>query len=364
MVKLNSNLYTKGKVDRKTWRAIDKENEFLYSDGIYPTKITEKDLSKDYAKFSSRSIFYRTGFVKTSEVKDVYYTYVKENHLFKDDILYISYDKKIKEVKDEFGYEEVRYFDIFISGGNIIDVLFAIEKNSDVDTTTARNKIKEKFEWWKENEKEDYEQYFKGKEVTDIFEYYKCRRNAKTYFISDTHFNHKNIIKYCNRPFKDVEEMNKVLIKNWNEAITDFDTVFHLGDVALTNESEIKELIPKLNGKKILIKGNHDKKSKEFFSKAGFWIVTESSLKLDDEKIILSHKPLKDTEIPEGYINVHGHIHNNPLHKINPETNEMEYPEELYSEKLHFNVSVDVIEFKPISLEELLKRLEERKNGI
>ena len=46
MVKLNSNLYTKGKVDRKTWRAIDKENEFLYSDGIYPTKITEKDLTK------------------------------------------------------------------------------------------------------------------------------------------------------------------------------------------------------------------------------------------------------------------------------------------------------------------------------
>lgn len=74
--------------------------------------------------------------------------------------------------------------------------------------------------------------------------------NKKIYFISDTHFNHKNIIKYCNRPFKDVEEMNKVLIENWNNTITDFNTIFHLGDVALTNESEMKEIISKLKGKK------------------------------------------------------------------------------------------------------------------
>lgn len=58
---------------------------------------------------------------------------------------------------------------------------------------------------------------------------------------------------------------------------------------------------------------------------------------------------------------VHGHIHNNPLHKVNPTTNEMEYPEDLYSEKLHINVSADVIGFKPISLKELLKKVEEKK---
>ena len=154
--------------------------------------------------------------------------------------------------------------------------------------------------------------------------------------------------------------MNKVLIENWNNVVTDFDTVFHLGDVALTSESEMKDLIPKLKGKKILIRGNHDKKSKEFFRNVGFGIIPENPLKLNKEKIILSHKPLKDTEIPKGFVNVHGHIHNNPLHKINPTTNEMEYPKELYSEKLHINVSVDVIDFKAISLEELLKKVEEK----
>ena len=136
-------------------------------------------------------------------------------------------------------------------GGDIIKVLFAIEKNSDIDTTEIRNKIKEKLEWWKENEKEDYIRWSNNREVKDIFEYYKGVLNKKIYFISDTHFNHKNIIKYCNRPFKDVEEMNKVLIENWNNTVTDFNTIFHLGDVALTNESEMKEIISKLKGKKI-----------------------------------------------------------------------------------------------------------------
>ena len=184
---------------------------------------------------------------------------------------------------------------------------------------------------------------------------------ATIYFISDTHFNHKNVIKYCNRPFKDVEEMNNVLIENWNNTVTDFDTVYHLGDVALTTESDMKKIIPKLKGTKILIRGNHDKKSKEFFKKAGFELIPDSPLNLSDEKLILSHRPLKDTEIPKGYVNVHGHIHNNSLHKVNPATNETEYPENLYSEKLHINVSVDVINFKPISLKELLRKIEEQK---
>ena len=362
MARINSNWYTKGKFDTKIFRnTIDTNNKFLYSKGRYPTKIREEDLPKDYAKFQSRTIWYMTGFVRTSGVKDLYYTYIKENHLFKDDYLYISYDKKIEKAKDKYGYEEIMNYDFLICGGNNIDVLFAIEKNSNINTREVRNKIKEKFEWWKENEKEDYKRYFRGKEVTDIFEYYKGVRNAKTYFISDTHFNHKNIIKYCNRPFRDVEEMNRALIENWNNTVTDFDTVFHLGDVALTNESSMKELIPKLKGKKILIRGNHDKKSEEFFRKVGFGFVPENPLKLSSKRLILSHKPLKDTEIPDGYVNVHGHIHNNSLHKANLTTNEIEYPEDLYSEKLHINVSADAIGFKPISLEEVLKKIEERK---
>ena len=131
---------------------------------------------------------------------------------------------------------------------------------------------KEDIEWIDRNDKKQFKY---------LFDYCEEILNKKIYFISDTHFNHKNIIKYCSRPFKDVEEMNKVLIENWNNTVTDFDTIFHLGDVALTNESEMKEIVPKLKGKKILIKGNHDKKSKEFFRSVGFEIIPDNPLKLD-----------------------------------------------------------------------------------
>lgn len=173
MKKINADWYSKGKLDRKTWIPTDEKNKFLYSKGFYPTKIKEEDLSKDYIKIRSRTIWYMTGFVKTSGVKDLYYTYLKENHLFKDDYLYISYDKEIEKIKGKYGNDEVRYFDFFICGGDIIKVLFAIEKNSDIDTTEIRNKIKEKFEWWKTNEQNDYRRSFRGKEIEDIFEYYE-----------------------------------------------------------------------------------------------------------------------------------------------------------------------------------------------
>ena len=61
-----------------------------------------------------------------------------------------------------------------------------------------------------------------------------------TFFTSDTHFGHENIIKYCGRPFKDVEKMNERLIKNWNEVVKDTDTIFHLGDFSFRGYGSFK----------------------------------------------------------------------------------------------------------------------------
>lgn len=80
------------------------------------------------------------------------------------------------------------------------------------------------------------------------------------YFIADTHFYHENIIKYCNRPFKNSKQMNEYIVNKWNSVVTKDDIVYHLGDVGFGSTDELKELVGRLNGTKILIRGNHDYK--------------------------------------------------------------------------------------------------------
>lgn len=76
------------------------------------------------------------------------------------------------------------------------------------------------------------------------------------YFISDTHFGHKNIIKYCNRPFDSVDHMNRKLTENWNSVVQSDDLVYHVGDFSLGNNPS--SYFSPLQGKKFLVKGNHD----------------------------------------------------------------------------------------------------------
>lgn len=79
------------------------------------------------------------------------------------------------------------------------------------------------------------------------------------YVTSDHHFGHKQIIEYCNRPFDSVDEMNNVMIRRWNDTVKKNDVVYHLGDFALGSKKFKEDTLHKLNGKKILVRGNHDK---------------------------------------------------------------------------------------------------------
>lgn len=132
------------------------------------------------------------------------------------------------------------------------------------------------------------------------------------YLISDTHFNHKNIIQYEGRPFKSTEEMNDALIKNWNAVVKPEDTVIHLGDVGLGHENDLKWIIPSLNGHKILIRGNHDTKSKNFYLEAGFDEVRPSFIEeFDGVKIFFSHRPESRPGNQHDVYDMHfyGHVH-------------------------------------------------------
>lgn len=130
----------------------------------------------------------------------------------------------------------------------------------------------------------------------------------KIFIIADTHFGHENVIRFCNRPFRSVDDMDKVLIKNWNAVVAPQDTIIHLGDFMLGRKERCREIIKQLNGKKILIKGNHDHWSDEFYRGAGFSYVSKFPI-LYNNFFLLSHAPLQLSETTP-YFNYYGHIHN------------------------------------------------------
>ena len=158
----------------------------------------------------------------------------------------------------------------------------------------------------------------------------------KIFVISDTHFNHENIIRYAGRPFKNIKEMNEMIIKKWNEKVGKEDLVIHLGDFALGDNSEITQIRNRLNGKIILIRGNHDHRA---VRNAGFMLIKWT---LEIDNWIFSHNPLDEGEIPRGFINVHGHIHEKKSLR-------------------GINVSVENINYDPIEIKDLTNLLSKIK---
>ena len=129
------------------------------------------------------------------------------------------------------------------------------------------------------------------------------------WIIADTHFGHKNVIQYCERPFSSVEEMNEELIKKWNSVVKPDDIVYHLGDFSMTsNKEKVAELVACLNGRIVLIMGNHDQKSHRWYMDCGFENTTRKPM-IVDNNIILMHEPPMAHLISPIYYYVFGHVH-------------------------------------------------------
>ena len=152
------------------------------------------------------------------------------------------------------------------------------------------------------------------------------------YFISDLHLDHKNIIKYCMRPFGSVHEMNRVIMDNWNTTIGDKDEIYFLGDLKFGRESRPSEyFLNQLKGKLHFIRGNHEETiagSKEF-----------DIIEMKGKKFYLVHDPKKVPAGWDGWV-IHGHTHNSHL---------LTYPF-INGEKKTINVSAELINFTPISM--------------
>ncbi|AXP07742.1 putative metallophosphoesterase [Sinorhizobium phage phiM6] len=171
--------------------------------------------------------------------------------------------------------------------------------------------------------------------------------------ISDTHFQHHNIITYCDRPFKTPREMDEHMIDKWNSVVKEGDKVYHLGDVYMGHWEGAEKIFKRLNGQKRLILGNHDNGKDQvlqrYFKKIEIWRM------FPEFGLLLTHVPVHKSALYRGmknrptdltnvmledqgtYLkNIHGHIHNRESPSVD-----------------HRNVSVEMIGYKPINIEEL-----------
>lgn len=175
----------------------------------------------------------------------------------------------------------------------------------------------------------------------------------KVFFTSDTHFGHKNIIEFCNRPWGDVKTMDLALIANWNKVVPKDGIVFHAGDFAMTSNIEwIKEIINQLNGKIYLTLGNHCYQNR--FDRQ---VVRDLFYQTDDMFYVM----VEDGEVNDGHINfqichypllywkrgsymLHGHVHSGPYSTAN---------EVVPYHFMRWDIGVDNNNFTPISYHQL-----------
>jgi len=131
------------------------------------------------------------------------------------------------------------------------------------------------------------------------------------WFSSDFHLFHKNVIRFDNRPFKNINEMHETIVHNWNDVVQDDDTVYYLGDLTFGSINKTKEIIYTLKGKIIWIKGHHDKEKVINKLKDRFESV-HNYLELREKGIVLFHYPILSWNgIHRGSTLLHGHCHQN-----------------------------------------------------
>ena len=173
------------------------------------------------------------------------------------------------------------------------------------------------------------------------------------YWTGDDHFQHANILRYCNRPFKNIWEHDEALIDNWNQTVKNpKDRVFHHGDFGFGSPRSMANIIRRLNGQIYWIKGNHDKSIKgevlelpNFHPVGIYHTITVKTPKCNKQLIVMCHYPFETWNRSHfGTICTYGHCHGNLTHII---------PNRL-------DVGVDCHGYKPISLEEILEILEKR----
>jgi calcineurin-like phosphoesterase family protein len=196
-------------------------------------------------------------------------------------------------------------------------------------------------------------------------------KRKKIFFTSDWHVGHANVIRFDNRPFKDLDHMHRVLINNYNSCVDDDSVCYFLGDMGLCKSEIVEKVVKQLNGTKVLILGNHDRNAHSMYSQ-GFDVVLNAGIfYIADKRFSLSHCPLpgiyredvsnmanaektdnwhgeRKNQMFTSYdytvdFHLHGHIHSGPETKdMKPRTTDRQ-----------FDVGVRANGYRPVSISQI-----------
>ena len=188
--------------------------------------------------------------------------------------------------------------------------------------------------------------------------------SKEIFFISDTHFGHANMLKFTNydgtrmRPFDSIEELDELMIENWNKMVKPRDKIYHLGDVVYRCKNR-DQIMQRLNGEKILVRGNHDKDQLGWYTK--YFKDIRGTFHIDGN-YLLSHFPIHPDSKGRFVRGLHGHIHAQQVMREYPVVTLEGYPDiEREPDPWYRNCCVEVNDYAPISFQ-LIK--EETENLI
>ena len=187
----------------------------------------------------------------------------------------------------------------------------------------------------------------------------------KTFFVSDTHFGHTNIIKYCNRPFNNTDEMDEALINNWNAKVPKDSTVYHLGDFAWGSINYWEKIREQLNGEIILIYGNHDEKyiNNKLMYKLFKEVTPQKKIWINKIPIYMNHYPFLcfggSYKGLGATWQLFGHVHSNPRSEEG-----LDHKRLVNCFPTQYDVGVDNNNFTPISFDELYSYINNRQMSL
>ena len=188
---------------------------------------------------------------------------------------------------------------------------------------------------------------------------------SKIFFVSDTHFGHTNIIKYCNRPFNNTDEMDEALINNWNAKVPKDGIVYHLGDFAWGSINYWEKIREQLNGEIILIYGNHDEKylHNERMYKLFKEVIPQKKIWINKIPIYMNHYPFLcfggSYKGLGATWQVYGHVHSNPRSEEG-----LDHKRLVNCFPTQYDVGVDNNNFTPISFDELYSYINNRQMSL